>query len=401
MQRIIHIDMDAFFAAVEQRDNPALRGKPVIVGGDPRYRGVVSTCSYEARKYGVRSAMPLRQAKELCPNGIFVNGHMRKYEESSGRIMEILRDYTPLVEQVSIDEAFLDVTQCQTLFGTAEKIAREIVDRIEMEERLTASVGVAPNKFLAKLASDLRKPKGFVVVNPEDVNDLMKDLPVKRIWGVGPKTEQALLNLGIPTIGILREVPLELLIGNFGKESGEHLYRLSRGIDNRPVVTEGDAKSIGHETTFQEDTDDREYLTAVLLELSDLVARRMRRYQVQARTITLKLRDANFHTITRGRSLINPTDFEEVIFRTALELAREVEWGRKKVRLLGVSASNLTRGSDEQLSLFSGEDRDRLKKLHQTVDQIKDKLGENAVTRGRIANLKKSPRPPGWRGRGE
>ncbi|HAH95527.1 MAG TPA: hypothetical protein DCL69_01335 [Firmicutes bacterium] len=190
-------------------------------------------------------------------------------------------------------------------------------------------------------------------------------------------------------------------MGNFGKESGEHLYRLSRGIDNRPVVTEGDAKSIGHETTFQEDTDDREYLTAVLLELSDLVARRMRRYQVQARTITLKLRDANFHTITRGRSLINPTDFEEVIFRTALELAREVEWGRKKVRLLGVSASNLTRGSDEQLSLFSGEDRDRLKKLHQTVDQIKDKLGENAVTRGRIANLKKNPRPPGWRGRGE
>ena len=401
MQRIIHIDMDAFFAAVEQRDNPALRGKPVIIGGDPRYRGVVSTCSYEARKYGVRSAMPLRQAKELCPNGIFVNGHMRKYEESSSRIMEILRDYTPLIEPISIDEAFLDVTQCQTLFGTAEKIAREIVDRIENEERLTASIGVAPNKFLAKLASDLRKPKGFVIVNPEDVSDLLKDLPVKRVWGVGPKTEQALLNLGIPTIGILREVPLDLLVSNFGKESGEHLYQLSRGVDNRPIVTAEDAKSIGHETTFQEDTDDREYLTAVLLELSDMVARRMRRYQVQARTITLKLRDANFHTITRGRSLMQATDFEEVIFNTALKLAREVEWGRKKVRLLGVSASNLTRGGDEQLTLFNGADRERLKKLHQTVDQIKDKLGENAVTRGRIVGLKKNPRPPGWRGRGE
>mgnify|MGYP000912404109 CR=1 FL=1 len=401
MQRIIHIDMDAFFAAVEQRDNPALRGKPVIIGGDPRYRGVVSTCSYEARKYGVRSAMPLRQAKELCPNGIFVNGHMRKYEESSSRIMEILRDYTPLIEPISIDEAFLDVTQCQTLFGTAEKIAHEIVDRIENEERLTASIGVAPNKFLAKLASDLRKPKGFVIVNPEDVSDLLKDLPVKRVWGVGPKTEQALLNLGIPTIGILREVPLDLLVSNFGKESGEHLYQLSRGIDNRAVVPAEDAKSIGHETTFQEDTDDREYLTAVLLELSDMVARRMRRYQVQARTITLKLRDANFHTITRGRSLMQATDFEEVIFNTALKLAREVEWGRKKVRLLGVSASNLTRGGDEQLTLFNGADRERLKKLHQTVDQIKDKLGENAVTRGRIVGLKKNPRPPGWRGRGE
>ena len=401
MQRIIHIDMDAFFAAVEQRDNPALRGKPVIIGGDPRYRGVVSTCSYEARKYGVRSAMPLRQAKELCPNGIFVNGHMRKYEESSSRIMEILRDYTPLIEPISIDEAFLDVTQCQTLFGTAEKIAHEIVDRIENEERLTASIGVAPNKFLAKLASDLRKPKGFVIVNPEDVSDLLKDLPVKRIWGVGPKTEQALLNLGIPTIGILREVPLDLLVANFGRESGEHLYQLSRGVDNRPIVTAEDAKSIGHETTFQEDTDDREYLTAVLLELSDMVARRMRRYQVQARTITLKLRDANFHTITRGRSLMQATDFEEVIFNTALKLAREVEWGRKKVRLLGVSASNLTRGGDEQLTLFNGADRERLKKLHQTVDQIKDKLGENAVTRGRIVGLKKNPRPPGWRGRGE
>jgi len=401
MRRIIHIDMDAFFAAVEQRDNPALRGKPVIIGGDPRYRGVVSTCSYEARKYGVRSAMPLRQAKELCPNGIFIVGHMRKYEESSSRIMEILRDYTPLIEPISIDEAFLDVTQCQTLFGTAEKIAREIVDRIEKEERLTASIGVAPNKFLAKLGSDLRKPKGFVVINPEDVSDLLKDLPVKKIWGVGPKTEQALLSLGIPTIGILREVPLDLLVSNFGKETGEHLYQLSRGIDNRSVVTAEDAKSIGHETTFQEDTDDREYLTAVLLELSDMVARRMRRYQVQARTITLKLRDANFHTITRGRTLMHPTDFEEVIFNTALELAREVEWGRKKVRLLGVSASNLTRGGDEQLTLFNGEDRVRLKKLHQTVDQIKDKLGEHAVTRGRIANLKKNPRPPGWRGRGE
>jgi len=199
----------------------------------------------------------------------------------------------------------------------------------------------------------------------------------------------------------LREVPLDLLVANFGRESGEHLYQLSRGVDNRPIVTAEDAKSIGHETTFQEDTDDREYLTAVLLELSDMVARRMRRYQVQARTITLKLRDANFHTITRGRSLMQATDFEEVIFNTALKLAREVEWGRKKVRLLGVSASNLTRGGDEQLTLFNGADRERLKKLHQTVDQIKDKLGENAVTRGRIVGLKKNPRPPGWRGRGE
>lgn len=401
MRRIIHIDMDAFFAAVEQRDNPALRGKPVIVGGDPNSRGVVSTCSYEARAYGVRSAMPLRKARELCPQGIFVRGSMRKYTEASEQLMAILREYTPLVEPVSIDEAFLDVTGCESLFGPPEAIAREILERIEREVRLTASVGVAPNKFLAKLASDLKKPRGFVVIEPGNVEAVLTDLPVKRLWGVGPKTEQALLNLGISTIGILREVPLDLLVQNFGRESGEHLFRLSRGIDEREVTTSEDAKSVGHETTFQEDTDDRDFLAGVLLELADQVARRMRRYGLSGRTVTLKLRDANFNTITRSRTLPQATDFEEVIYRTALELAGEAEWGRKKVRLLGVSVSHFTQGDGHQLSLFEAGSDDKLKRLHSTVDQIKDKLGDRAVVRGRLAGQKENPRPPGWRGRGE
>lgn len=401
MRQIIHIDMDAFFASVEQRDNPALRGKPVIIGGNPHSRGVVSTCSYEARAYGVRSAMPLRQAYSLCPHGIFLSGSIRKYTQASEQVMDILSGYTPLVEPVSIDEAFMDVTACRNLFGDAEKIAREIVARIEQEVGLTASVGVAPNKFLAKLASDLRKPKGFVVVRPDEIDSLLAGLPVKRLWGVGPKTEQALLSLGISTVGVLRDVPLDLLTQNFGREMGEHLFRLSRGIDERPVVTGEDMKSVSHETTFAEDTDDREFLAGVLLELADLVARRMRRNGVQGRTVTLKLRDTNFNTITRSRSLPQPTDFEEVIYRCALEMAVEAEWGKKKVRLLGVGMSNLTQGDREQLSLFESGERDKLKRLHRAVDGIKDKMGDGSVTRGGIAGLKKSPRPPGWRGRGE
>lgn len=392
MRQIIHIDMDAFFASVEQHDNPSYRGKPVIVGGDPRYRGVVSTCSYEARKFGVRSAMPLKEAKQRCPQGIFLLGRMERYHEVSAQVMKILQSYTPLVEQISVDEAFLDVTGCEALFGDAVTIGRTIVDRIERELGLTASVGIAPNKFLAKLASDLQKPKGFVVIHADEVYQLLDPLPVNKLWGVGPKTDEVLRRMGIETIGDLRNVPQEKLRKQLG-EMGEHLYCLANGWDDRPVEAPEDAKSIGHETTFQQDTDDREFLRGVLLSLAERVARRLRQSGVQGRTVNIKIRDGDFKTITRSRTLPEPTDYEETIYRTALELANEARWGGKRVRLLGLSLSQLTNGDAQQMSLFAGDEPAKLRGLHQAMDALKDRYGDQIILRAG-ATLKRNQRKP-------
>lgn len=381
--------MDAFFAAVEQHDQPAYRGKPVIVGGDPRFRGVVSTCSYEARKFGVHSAMPLKEAKSRCPQGIFLLGRMNRYHEVSGQVMTILRDYTPMVEQVSVDEAFLDVSGCEELFGDAEQIGRLIMKRIEDELGLTASVGIAPNKFLAKLASDLQKPRGFVVIRPETIREILDPLPVKKLWGVGPKTEQELHRMGIQTIGDLSRIPPDRLRKQMG-EMGDHLYRLAHGRDERPVMPPEEAKSIGHETTFRVDSDDRDFLQSVLLELAEKVARRMRQAGVVGRTINLKLRDSDFKTITRSRTLIEATDYEETIYHTVVELAEEARWGYKQVRLLGVSVSQLTDSDNQQLALFPGDEQDDLRGLHQAMDSLRDRFGESVITRGRIIARKRS-----------
>lgn len=383
MRKIIHLDMDAYFASVEQRDHPDYRGKPVIVGGSPSSRGVVSTCSYEARKFGVHSAMPLREAGRRCPQGIFLPVRLKRYQEISGEIMAILREYTPLVEPFSIDEAFLDVTGSELLFGSAEMIARKIVKRIDEELNLPASVGVAPNKFLAKIGSDLKKPRGFVVIKAEDVIPLLAPLSVSKLWGVGPKNQEQLRKLGIKRIKDIQDLPVKILRDQLG-EFGEHLHRLAFGLDDRPVLPRQEIKSIGHETTFQKDTDDREFLEEVLLGLCTRVARRLRKSDLVGQVIMIKLRDTDFKTITRQTTLYYPTAFEEVIFKYARRLAEENEWGLKPLRLIGVSISGLQKNSAVQLPLFSEVRQEDLHRLHQTVDRIKDRFGEDAITRGSL-----------------
>ncbi len=392
-RKILHIDMDAFFAAVEQMDNPLYRGKPVIVGADPRGRGVVSTCSYEARKFGVRSAMPIGEAFRRCPHGVFVPVRGERYAEVSRQIMKILAEYTPLVEPLSLDEAFLDLTGSERIFGPIEEIGRQIADRIESEVGLTASIGIAPNKFLAKLASDLRKPKGFVIISMENVSEILEDLPVTKLWGVGPKTAEQLSKLGIRTIGMLRKATPDLIAKTLG-EAGVDLYRLAQGQDERPVEPDGEAKSIGHETTFQVDTDDRQYLAGVLLWLSEQVARRLRQHCLKGRTITLKLRDCDFKTLTKRTTLEEATDYEETIYREALKLANEVNWGVKKVRLIGVSVSGFGSVNSTQLGLFEEDSRPveigkDLGNLHRTVDELRDRFGEEIVTKGTILHIKR------------
>jgi DNA polymerase-4 len=394
-RQILHLDMDAFFAAVEQLDHPAYRGKPVIVGADPRGRGVVSTCSYEARQYGIHSAQPIGEALRRCPNGIFVPVRGSRYAELSRQIMALLSEYTPLVEPLSLDEAFLDLTGLERLFGPAAQLARRIVDRIATEIGLAASIGLAPNKFLAKLGSDLEKPRGFVVITPENALPILENLPVNKIWGVGAKTDEALQTMGIRTIGMLRRVDPKVLTAKFG-EAGYQLHRLAWGEDDRPVVAGEEAKSIGHEITFQTDTVDREFLAGVLLWLTEQVARRLRQHHVKGKVITVKLRDHHFKTITKRITLNGPTDFEEEIYREALNLARQAQWGGPKVRLIGVSVSGFGGAAHAvQLGLFDTVETattlpQELCKLHETVDALKNRFGEQVIVKGTVLQVKKA-----------
>jgi DNA polymerase IV len=391
---IIHLDMDAFYASVEQLDHPAYRGKPVVVGADPRNgkgRGVVAACSYEARPFGVRSALPISQAYRLCPQAIYVRPRMERYAEMSGRMFAILREYTDLVEPLSIDEAFLDVTASQQLFGPAETIGRSLKARIRSELGLVASIGLAPNKFLAKVASDLGKPDGLVVVRPGAERDFLKPLPISRLWGVGPKTEARLKKLGLQTIGQIARMGaegLEAALGNAGRD----LWELANGLDDREVVPEQETKSIGAETTFDQDTDDREAIRTTVLELSDRVGRRLRREGYVAHGVTLKFRDHNFQTLTRACMLPQPTDLGEELFRAASTLLRGVNWAGKRVRLLGVTATRLlpaTTSPGEQLHLFRkvAEPKERLAR---TVDAIRERFGPEAITRASLVTPARS-----------
>ncbi|HYH02657.1 MAG TPA: DNA polymerase IV [Bacillota bacterium] len=393
-RKILHIDMDAFFAAVEQLDNPAYQGKPVIVGGDPRGRGVVSTCSYEARKYGVHSAMPLKEAIRRCPHGIFLPVRGERYAEISRQVMSVLNEYTSLIEPLSLDEAFLDLTGSERLFGPAVEIARQIVKRIATEIGLNASVGVAPNKFLAKLGSDLHKPQGFVVITTENALQLLENLPVGKLWGVGEKTEEVLKSMGITTIGMLGRVEPQILASRFG-EAGYQLHRLAHGIDDRLVSPGEAAKSIGHEITFQTDSADREFLAGVILWLAEQVARRLRQHHLKGRIITVKIRDHNFKTVTKRTTLTESTDYEERIYREALKLfeVAETQWGTRKIRLLGVSVSGFEPGPVVQLGLFDPEpltpnEGGELERLHQTLDMLKNRFGEAVITKGTVLNIK-------------
>jgi DNA polymerase-4 len=377
---ILHLDMDAFYAAVEQRDRPELRGQPVIIGADPqggRGRGVVSTASYEARRFGVGSAMAISQAYRLCPQGVYIFPDMDKYAQESREIMDILRRFTDLVEPISIDEAFLDVTGSRRALGSGLAIARALKQAVQRERSLTASVGLATCKLVAKVASDMQKPDGLVVVPPGTEAAFLAPLPVRRLWGVGPKTEEQLAKLGVVTIGqvaALDPARLERRIGHHGHE----LQQLARGVDDRPVLADaGEAKSLGAEHTFGVDTSDLERLRRTLLDLADGVARRLRHNGYRARTVTLKYRDETFRTLTRAQSLADPTDAGDRLFQVGWALFRVVH-GPRKVRLIGIYASGF--GEKPQLDLFSAQpsSADRLR------DLVTERFGEEALTRASL-----------------
>jgi nucleotidyltransferase/DNA polymerase involved in DNA repair len=384
---IIHVDMDAFFAAIEQRDNPELRGKPVVVGADPQAgegRGVVSTCSYEAREYGIHSAQPISEAYRRCPHAVFLRVRGEKYSEVSRQIREILHEFTPEVEPISIDEAFLDVTGTQHLFGGKVGTAREIQDRIQRRTDLTASLGVAPSKLVAKIASDLEKPQGMVIVEPGEVEEFLRPLPVSRLWGVGPKTESSLAELGVETIGDLADCDLETLHDRFGKH-GRGLWRLAHGQDRRPVSPGETVKSVGHEHTFGKDTRDEELIAGTLMTLCEKVARRLRKKEFRGRTITTKLRLEDFSTYTRATTLERPLDSAPEIYRVSLTNLERIERQGQPVRLIGVSVSKLERPGERQTTLF-GDEKERgspkRRRLSSAIDSIKERFGDDALHQG-------------------
>ena len=392
VRTILHVDMDAFYASVEQRDRPELRDKPLIVGSDPKGgkgRGIVATCSYEARKFGVHSAQPISQAWRMCPQGIYVQPDMPKYARASESVMRVFLDFSDLVEQVSIDEAFLDVTGSRRLFGDGVSIARSIKDRIRGEQRLSASVGVAPNKFVAKVASDLQKPDGLVVVEPGREAEFLAPLPVSRLWGVGEKTSALLKDIGLRCIGQIAALERRYLIDRFGK-SGEHLWELAHGIDVRPVAPEEGYKSIGHETTFEKDTEDEHLLHDTLLWLAEKVAQRLRANHTRARTIAIKFREADFSTCTRRKTLSVAVDTSEKIFPQAWNMMRPLIRRGVAVRLIGVYGSNLESEASGQLSLFDRPgQRDR--RLATAVDDITRRYGDRAITRATLVGPRRRP----------
>ncbi|MBI3007410.1 MAG: DNA polymerase IV [candidate division NC10 bacterium] len=382
--------MDAFFAAVEQRDHPRYRGRPVIVGADPkggRGRGVVAACSYEARPFGIHSAMPIGRAYRLCPRAVFLPVRMERYQEVSERLFGIFARYTDLVEALSIDEAFLDVTGSTRLFGAAEAIARRIKADIRQEE-LVASVGVAGSKFVAKVASDLGKPDGFVAVPPGQEKAFLAPLPVSRLWGVGAKTERLLRSLGLITIGAVASWPEAALAARFG-EAGRHLWALANGLDDRPVTPEEAAKSIGAETTFAEDTADPRLLRTTLLALAERVGRRLRREGVRGSTVTLKVRFEPFETHTRAQTLATPTALADDIFPVAAALLAAARVPGRRIRLLGIAVSRLVpaEAAGRQLPLF-GEGGARRERVAAVMDAVAARFGEGALTRAALL-----PRP--------
>lgn len=352
IRKIIHIDMDAFYASVEQRDNPSLQGKPVIVGGSPDSRGVVSAASYEARAFGVHSAMPTVRAIKLCPAAVLLKPRMSHYVAVSRQLMEIYRGYTDLIEPLSLDECFLDVTENKKDIPYASDLARELKVVIRSELDLTASAGVAPNKFLAKVASDLQKPDGLVVVKPHMVKAFLKDLPVEKIWGVGRVTAERIHQLGISTIGQLAKEPEEKLVASFGK-AGSFFHRLAKGEDDRPVQPHLKRKSVSQERTFSRDVADTTRLVETLQLLSEKVSGILIRKELKGSTVTLKLRYSDFTTITRSHTHPFPLSGTREILDTGLELLDKTEAGIRPVRLIGIGVSNLINTADiKQLALF-------------------------------------------------
>jgi DNA polymerase-4 len=383
---IIHVDIDEFFAAVEKQDHPELRGRPILVGGDPRARGVVATASYEARPFGCRSAMPMAQALRLCPHAIVVRPNFERYEHFSRQIFEIFGRFTPLVEGLSIDEAFLDVAGCEKLFGPGPVIAAALKRQIHQATGLTASVGVAPNKFLAKLASDLRKPDGLVVVEPAEITRLLDPLPVRKIWGIGPAAEKTLATMNITTIGELSRTPLAMLVRRFGQTGAEHYHRLSRGLDTREVVIGGQTRSISQEVTFAQDVGDPDRLRQVLLGQVEEISRKLRQQRLLARTVSVKIRYGDFTTLSRSETLPEATDVTATLWTSANELLEAwAERSFQPLRLLGAHLSGLCHPEGRQLSLFADTNTERNQRLDKALDDLTERFGGKAVRRGEIS----------------
>ncbi len=390
---ILHLDMDAFYAAVEVREDASLAGKPLIIGHRGR-RGVVSTCSYEARRFGVRSAMPSVTAERLCPQAIWLPGRMGLYVSVSREIRRMMESITPVVEPLSIDEAFLDLTGIARSLDEGARIARRLKERIRREERLSASVGVAPNKFLAKVASDLEKPDGLVILPAEEVPKRLHPLPVERLWGVGPKTAEQLHAASIRLIGDLLKVPPAALERRLGSSLASHLLALARGEDDRPVEPEREAKSISEERTYGKDLTDPDDIDRALLERSEGVARELRRNGLTGRTVGIKVRTGDFTTWTRAKTLPEATDLPEAIVAAARTLFREkIRLRGKGVRLLGVGISHLEQGAGFPTSLFPDPAEDRARRLARAADAVRDRFGEEAVQRARLLR-----RPRGRKG---
>jgi DNA polymerase IV len=380
---IMHLDMDAFFAAIEQTIHPALKGKPVIVGGMPDSRGVVSTCSYEARNYGIHSAMPMKQACKLCPDGVYINTSGDKYSYMSLQVLEIMGNYSPAVEPASIDEAYADLTGIYQRYGGLENVARAIKSEIKEKLGLTASIGIGPNRFVAKMASSSNKPDGLVIIKPDEVTQFLWVRPVEHLWGVGPKSAETLKKIGINTIGDLAktsEVKLKAMFGIGG--IGLHRMAHGQGGDEvRESHLESDTKSMGHEHTFDKDTNDQCKVLGLLLYLSDRVSRRLRQSGYMGRTVTLKLRKSNFTRLTRAMTLNVYIDTEKEIYQASRKLLLDYRFLDSPIRLIGVGVSHLKKRECENLDSFL-INYDPLKKsreIDKLLDNLRDKHGEESI----------------------
>jgi DNA polymerase-4 len=383
---IIHADMDAFYASVEIRERPELADKPVAVGGSAEGRGVISAANYVARRYGVHSALPTITAKRRCPQLILLPGRMNFYAEVSQQIRRIFERFTPLIEPLSLDEAFLDVTHSEKLFGPAQAIGRQIKQAIQSELNLVVSIGIAPNKFIAKIASDIDKPDGFVYVAPNQIQAFLDPLPVKRIWGVGKTTEQHLQQLGIYTVRDLRLQSRETLVQQFG-EHGAHLWELAHGIDHRPVISEYDAKSISHEVTFPKNIKDKHVLLSVLLQLTEQVAARLRQQAYQGRTVHLKIRYGDFTTLTRSHTMDHASNVTRELWQTVKTVfLNKLPAKLPPVRLLGMGVSGFDHDESDigrQQDLFA-PDPVKEQQIDKITDAVNQRFGSKALRRGRV-----------------
>lgn len=383
---IIHIDLDSFFVSVERVLNPELNGKPVVVGGRPDRRGVVATASYEARKFGLHSAMPLVTAARLCPQAIFIEGNFARYREFSRKFMAILNDFSPFIEPGDLDEAYLDVTGFESLHGSIRKMATVMKQRIKTELGLSASIGIASCKIVAKVASDYSKPDGLIEIPHGGEREFLAPMPVDKLPGVGKQTVKVLKGLGIHTLGALSSAPAHTLIDHFGI-AGETMRRHANGIDDSEVLPPGEAKSISRETTFGQDTRDRPFLEATLWAQSEKVGADLREKGKEARCVTLKLRYGDFSTITRSHTLRQSLNTDKGIFDTGMKLLNKaIATERQGIRLIGIGVSQLVEPS-RQTTLFSAPNR-KLEQLNKTIDRIRDRYGFGAIQTGRAVMLK-------------